>query len=182
MITLESLGFAHSYEAVSVERPPSDVHWVTGQHTAAIFVRISTRTNSWTVACANRLNYPSRLLACPNGDQLCIIAGGEGYILDVGSMAVVHSLEPVPLLEAVGDTTQGLLILGTFNDLFAYDSAAHMVWRTTDLAQDGLRLRVVSRGWLTVDAWMVSRESWDRFQVNLATGAVERSETAGSNA
>jgi hypothetical protein len=174
MIELESLGFAPDFAARQVspdEAQPVAFVQPVGSTELRFFVRIETAGTVWFAGFKSELGYEHRLLACPNPAHLCVVSGGDGYLIDVSAPRLVLKVEPVPVLRAIGAPKREIVILADFADVFAYNAKAELVWRTHGLSQDGIKLLRVDRDYLVVDCWMVSREAWERFQVDLATGS-----------
>jgi hypothetical protein len=115
---------------------------------------------------------PTGVYACPNGDEVCAVAGGYAYVIDtLRPERTVHiPLKPVAEVRVLG--AQGLLLFVGFHSIVAWGRVGQ-AWATKRLSWDGVRVTEVegdlSRGF----GWNLIADKEVGFVVDLRTGVVE---------
>jgi hypothetical protein len=115
---------------------------------------------------------PTGVYACPNGDEVCAVAGGYAYVIDtLRPERTVHiPLKPVAsvwVLEA-----QGLLLFVGFHSIVGWGRVGQ-VWETRRLSWEGVRVTEVDGDFLRGFGWNLMTDKEVGFVVDLRTGVVE---------
>lgn len=109
------------------------------------------------------------LVEFPHKDAALVVAGGQGYLVDIQSGRLLEKYEsdidfllPSPVAD--------LVIAGTATDFSAFRGAGR-AWCTRRISWDGFRNLAVQENKLTGEAWCFD-DSWHAFTVDLADGTV----------
>jgi hypothetical protein len=141
------LGFRPSYEVeVDPEFPPSGNWGVTeirvgGDSAETLVIKVTpTAAEPWVgfFACESR-ELLVGLYACPNPDQLLVVAGTQANLIRVNQPHDRQELPIHPINSADRPTGTDLVVVGSFTDLAAID-AAGLLWVTGRLFIDDLEL------------------------------------------
>jgi hypothetical protein len=112
---------------------------------------------------------PTGVFACPNADEMCAVAGGYAYIVNVREPARCVFLELRPVVEIL--SAPGLLIFVGFHAVVAW-GAAGLAWTTAKLSDEGLRVVSVEDGVLRGFGWKMMTDEEVAFAIDLKTGSL----------
>lgn len=105
----------------------------------------------------------------PNPTKICVIAEGQGYIVDVVHPEIFDNLPIFPVLAVRSSAKHGLLIFASHTELLAVGTDG-IAWRTARLSWDSMKLTSMGEDDLCGVFWDIRSESEQSFTVNLATG------------
>lgn len=180
----DPLGFPHAYECEVLLGLP-------GEGPAPLaFARPSQATHSEGVVISvvpavgerwlGNFQYgnegASGVFAFPNPDVLCVVARGQGYLVNADRPSVFDLVEANPIKQVLSVPERELVVFVDYTMMVAYGTDG-LAWRTGHLSWDGLR--ITSIGSLSIDgfAWDAPAGKEVRFSVNALTG----SHTGGSS-
>lgn len=109
------------------------------------------------------------IFTMPNPDELCVIAGGQAYILNVKNPRNYETPAIVPVIDVRFSENYRIIILANHTELMAI-GASGFVWRTERLSWDSLKLSTITDETLSGVFWDIQSESEQSFSVNLADG------------
>lgn len=118
---------------------------------------------------------PTGIFACPNPRELCAVAGGYAYILDVAAPERSTQVPLKPVVEVLVLAENGLLIFVGFHAMVAWGRGG-LAWQTARLSWEGIRITGVqiSEGGsaqLHGLGWKLATDKEVKFAVDLRTGA-----------
>ena len=113
----------------------------------------------------------SAISACPNPDDLCVIASGAGYTVRADSPLQWQQLPCFPIVEFLAIVERRLLVFGDFIKLIAYGQDG-VKWISPQLSSDGLKIVGVDGNHLQLTAWKAELRSEVAAYVDLETGSV----------
>ena len=105
----------------------------------------------------------------PNQREICVVARGEGYLVNVEAPTTWQTIRAVPVIEVRPVAQHELVIFANFTELFAYGLTG-LLWRTKRLAWDGLTLLSVSENSIHGEYWDHASNAKKDFVVDLQTG------------
>lgn len=116
---------------------------------------------------------PTGIYSSPDERSLCVLCGGDGYIVRADDPQIWEEIYS-PILEIRVAPEVDLLIFRTLDSLFAYGKKG-FAWHTERIALDGLTIEAVEgytlRGMATVPGYTVAwSEQWVNYSVDLRTG------------
>jgi hypothetical protein len=114
-------------------------------------------------------NTVSEVCSTPNPTKLCVIAEGQGYIVDVEHTDSWESVPIIPVLAVCSSAKHRLLIFANHTELVAL-GAEGIAWRTARLSWDSLKLTSMSEDELCGVFWDIRSDSQQSFTVNLENG------------
>jgi hypothetical protein len=112
---------------------------------------------------------PTGVFACPNADEMCAVAGGYAYMVNVREPSRCTQIELRPVVEIL--SSPELLIFVGFHVMVAW-GAAGLAWTTAKLSDEGLRIVSVEDGMLRGFGWKMMTDKEVPFAIDLATGAL----------
>ena len=112
---------------------------------------------------------PSGVLACPNPDELCAVAGGYAYLIDTSNPVRSTHLPLRPVVDVLVLPAHGLLIFVGFHSLMAWNRDG-LTWETARLSWEGVRLGDVEGHTLHGSGWNMQTDKDVAFAVDLRTG------------
>jgi len=110
---------------------------------------------------------PTGVFACPNTNEMCAVAGGYAYVVDVREPARCTFLALRPVVEVMA--VPGLLIFVGFHAVTAW-GVDGLAWTTPKLSDEGLRIVSTDDGVLRGFGWKLMRDKEVEFVVDLTTG------------
>jgi hypothetical protein len=112
---------------------------------------------------------PNGIWSCPNPRQVCAIAGGYAYVVDVDrpDQWLQIPYRPVTWVYAVRE--QGLLLFASFHAVWALGIAGK-AWETGRLSWEGLRVTGINGRQLQGFGWDLDSDAEVPFTVDLTTG------------
>jgi len=106
----------------------------------------------------------------PNGREILVVAGGQGYVVNPASHEVTSSFGGV-LLDAHLYLPRNAIIFNHQDISFRAICQSGTLWESRRVSWDGLRSVQVIGNILSGEAWHFD-DSWHRFELDLDTGAV----------
>ena len=112
---------------------------------------------------------PHGVWSCPNPRQMCAIAGGYAYVVDVDhpDKWIQIPYRPVTWVDAAPE--HKLLLFASFHRLWAL-GVEGKAWETSRLSWEGLRVTGVDGQYLQGFGWDVETDTEVPFMVDLSTG------------
>jgi len=114
---------------------------------------------------------PTGVFACPNANELCAVAGGYAYIVDVTKPAHCTQVALRPVVEVLALPEYGLLLFVGFHAVMAWGGGG-LAWQTEKLTDEGLRIVSIEDGVLFGFGWKLMTDAEVPFVVDLRTGAL----------
>ena len=112
---------------------------------------------------------PHGVWSCPNRDQMCAIAGGYAYVVDVASPEKWMQIPYRPVTWVDAAPEHKLLLFASFHRLWAL-GAEGKAWETGRLSWEGLRVTGIEGQHLHGFGWDLETDSEVPFAVDLTTG------------
>jgi hypothetical protein len=112
---------------------------------------------------------PTGVFACPNPDELCAVAGGYAYIVDVREPSRCEFLALRPVVSVMSLVEHGLLLFVGFHALMAW-GADGLAWQTGKLSDEGVRIESTENGVLRGFGWRLMTDKEMPFALDLSTG------------
>ena len=174
--------FPHDWQAEILEAPPLIAptrHYIYPQaveevERGALQIYLRSRPEAEFAMATFALGFadpslPHGIWSCPNRDQMCAIAGGYAYVVDVASPEKWMQLpyRPVTWVDAVPE--HKLLLFASFHRLWAL-GAEGKAWETGRLSWEGLRVTGIEGQHLHGFGWDLETDSEVPFAVDLTTG------------
>ena len=136
----------------------------------ALYVAVRAGGGSFLLQCAlgfSDPSMPSGVWECPAADEICVVAGGYGYVGNVGSpeSCVQIGLKPVVQVVEAG----GLLVFVGFQRMVAWGRDG-LAWETGRLSWEGVRVTAVSGDEVKGMGWDLRGDVEVEFSVDLRTG------------
>ncbi len=179
------LTFPHTWQAEVLTAPPlitparqfTYPQQIAGEEDAlargALFLQIRPATGGTFLAtCALGFKDPSMptaVLACPNPDELCALAGGYAYLIDTTHPERSTHLPLKPITEARALAEHSLLLFSGFHTLLAWGRDGFL-WQTQRLTWEGLRITSIEGNQLHGIGWNLPTDKDLSFTVDLTTG------------
>lgn len=140
-----------------------------GRHREGLVVRFNPgNVESWVGNFQRGATTYNAVLAHPDGRQVVVIAGGEGYVIDPESRSETPCLMSPTINLAISMPEFNQVVLGT--DLeFGVIRADGTGWKSARLSWDGIRNVSISATTLTGEARSPD-DSWYPFTLDLLTG------------
>jgi hypothetical protein len=113
----------------------------------------------------------NRVMSCPNPDEMCVIASGIGYIVQVDDPANCKRVRPDPVCDARAIVDCGLLILSDFTSVVAYGPDGFK-WESLRVSSDGIEMVDVAEGRLSLVAWSAPEQAKIRVTLSLDDGSI----------
>jgi hypothetical protein len=111
----------------------------------------------------------SGLFATPDGEQLCVVSRGEGYLVNAITPTTWEAVSARPIIDVRPIRNQEIIVFANFTELVAHGPSG-IKWRTKRLAWDNLKITKVGETFLRGEFWDIRREAVGNFVVDLATG------------
>lgn len=112
---------------------------------------------------------PTGVYACPNQDEMCAVAGGYAYIVNVTSPATCIQIELRPVVSVM--PAEQLLIFVGFHVVMAW-GVGGLAWTTAKLSDEGLRIVSAEDGVLRGFGWKMMTDKEVPFAIDLAAGEI----------
>jgi hypothetical protein len=174
--------FPHSWQVEILEAPPLIAparHYVYPQaieevECGALQIYLRACPEAETAMATFALGFadpalPHGIWSCPNPRQMCAIAGGYAYVVDVDRpdnwMQVPY--RPITWVDAAPE--QELLLFASFHRLWAL-GVEGKAWETSRLSWEGLRVTGIDGQHLHGFGWDVETDAEVPFTVDLSTG------------
>ena len=105
----------------------------------------------------------------PDGRQVIVVAGGEGYVVDPESQRQTHSFGEGMINFAQRVPDLNMVVIGNGTELAAF-SANGAGWNSERISWDGMRDITITATILRGEAWSPVSKAWHPFEVDLLTG------------
>jgi hypothetical protein len=110
------------------------------------------------------------VLSMPHPRQLCVVARGQGCIVEVTSPREVEVISMEPILGVAPALASGLVVMHDFTGVRAYGHDG-LAWSTPAISWDGIQIREVTQREVHGTAWDSPNNCHVPFVIDLATGA-----------
>lgn len=108
----------------------------------------------------------------PKDSQICVIASGQAYIVNLNSPEN-YDIEKVPPITYVIDR-EGNLIYVTHCYVYSYDSMG-LLWKTKQIALDGINIERIEKDFFIASAYSPTTSFLYKFKLDLRTGEISDS-------
>jgi hypothetical protein len=178
-------GFAQSWAAEVLLRPPliapaNSYVWpmrIAGEEEAlargALNVMVLPRQGGAYLATAalgfRDPSVPTGVFACPDADEICLLAGGYAYLANTLKPEKVTLLPVKPVISVHPAIDAGLLLFVGFHHVLAW-RRERVEWETRRLSWEGIRVVEVAGSWVRGFGWDLMKDVEVEFQVDLRTG------------
>ena len=112
---------------------------------------------------------PSGVCGCPNAEEICVVAGGYGYVAKASSPEEVTLLGMKPVVAVVPAVADGLLLFVGFHSVLAW-GVDGLSWESGRLSWEGVRVTEIEGGVLRGFGWDLMKDLEVGFEVDLKTG------------
>jgi hypothetical protein len=112
---------------------------------------------------------PTGVFACPNGVQMCAVAGGYAYIIDTEQPEHSTHIALKPVIEVRPLVAQGLLLFVGFHSMVAW-AWKGLAWESARLSWEGVRIVSIDGDVLHGMGWNLLTDREVAFSVDLLTG------------
>ena len=176
------LTLPHEYEletsAELPSGPTSNVWYYPGASTLGgkngILLKVIPReADSWygLFACFEASYADSDgVFSCPNRQQLCVVSGGEAYIVNVRNPSDWCTVRCCPVTHVRVSIEDNLLLFVDFTRITAWGISGEQ-WTTDDLALDGVTITEVRDGAVFgTGEWVCYKDPIIEFAIDLSTG------------
>jgi hypothetical protein len=139
-----------------------------------VFIRISPLRRAPWIGCFAFGRAPRAatcVVACPNANEVCIVAMGAGYIVRADDPEQWWPTRSNPVQNVIPVPDHELLVLADFTTLVAYGPGG-LKWESVRLSFDGLEDISVSGDRLMVTAWNAVTQEHKRIAVGIDDGHV----------
>ncbi len=136
----------------------------------ALYVSVKAESGSFLLQCLRGFTdagMPSGVWRCPAEDEICVVAGGYGYVGKVGEPHSCVQIELKPVVEVL--EVEGLLVFVGFQRIVAWGRDG-IVWETGKLSWEGLKITATGNGEIRGLGWDLMADVEKEFRVDLRTG------------
>ncbi len=112
---------------------------------------------------------PTGMLASPNSDELCAVAGGYVYLIDTVNPLRSTHLPLKPVTDLLVLPKHGLILFIGFHKIMAWGCSG-LAWETKRLSWEGIRLGEIDGQRLHGFGWNMQTDKDVDFAVDLRTG------------
>jgi len=114
--------------------------------------------------------YLSGIFTTPHVDTVCVVAYGEGFIINVNKPEQYTFVPILPIVKVYPLEIRKILVFVSFTDIAAF-GAQGVVWKAR-VACDGIEITEISKNIITGVAWDSTINSYVPFNIKLETGSV----------
>jgi hypothetical protein len=174
--------FSHDWQAEILQRSPMIAparHYIYPQaveevERGALQICFRSRPDAETAMATFALGFadpslPHGVWSCPNPRQICAIAGGYAYVVDVDRPDNWMQIPYRPVTWVDAAPQHKLLLFASFHRLWALGMDGK-VWETNRLSCEGLRVAGIGAKYLHGFGWDLETDAEVPFVVDLATG------------
>lgn len=166
MERFEILAGLPPYGAVALPFPSDG----TARHREGLVVRFNPASvEPWVGNFQRGATTYDSVLAHPDGWQLVVVAGGQGYVIDPEMRSETQCLMPSAINFAISMPEFNQIVLGTGLE-FGAIRVDGTGWNSGRLSWDGIRNISISTATLTGEAYSPMGDSWSPFTLDLLTG------------
>jgi hypothetical protein len=101
--------------------------------------------------------------------KLCVVAGGQGYIVNVQAPSEYEIVRPNPIMQVLPIVERRMLVFVGYTDLRAY-APLGLVWQTGRISWDGITVAAVTQEHIMGTVWDPPTGRDIDFMVDLDTG------------
>lgn len=112
---------------------------------------------------------PTEVRACPNPDQLCVLAGGYAYLALASRPEQVTLLTMKPVVSVFPAPEAALLLFVGFQTVLAWGRNGSM-WESQRLSWEGVRLQSIEGASVIGFGWDLMADEEVEFRLDLKTG------------
>jgi hypothetical protein len=110
------------------------------------------------------------VLSMPHPRQLCVVARGQGCIVEITPPREIETISMEPILEVLPAPAPGLVLMHDFSRVRAYGRDG-LAWSTPAISWDDIQIREVTQHKVHGTAWDSPNNRHVSFVIDLATGA-----------
>jgi hypothetical protein len=114
---------------------------------------------------------PTGVFACPNPDEMCAVAGGYAYVVNVREPSRCAFLALKPAVSVMPLVEHNLLLFVGFHAVMAW-GADGLAWQSGKLSDEGLRIESAENGVLRGFGWRLMTDKESEFALDLNTGTL----------
>lgn len=112
------------------------------------------------------------LWSCPNPDEMCVVSGGLGIVVNTRDPSQHFRLPLRPVVSVLPISSLRILVFADFTRLAALGPGG-IFWRSDRLSYDGIRaLCFGDSGTLIGEGWNAPSQCWTPIEVDTVTGRV----------
>lgn len=176
------IAFPHDWQVEILEKPPLIAptrHFIYPQAVEEvergalqIYFRAQPATEMAMATFALGFADPSMphgVWSCPNPQQMCAIAGGYAYVVEVDRPEKWMQIPYRPVTWVGAAPEHKLLLFASFHRLWAL-GVDGKAWETDRLSWEGLRVTAIEGRYLRGFGWDLETDTEFQFTVDLATG------------
>ncbi|MEO8870849.1 MAG: hypothetical protein ABI357_08460 [Granulicella sp.] len=115
---------------------------------------------------------PTGVFACPNPQEMCAVAGGYAYLVNMNTPERCTQIGLKPVVSVLVSEARRLLIFVGFHSIVAW-GAAGLAWETAKLSWEGVRIVELGDETLVGFGWDLMTDQEVEFRVDLRTGLHE---------
>ena len=142
-----------------------------GKHREGVVVQFSPGDGSeWVGNFQRGLTSFNSVLAWPEGQQVVVIAGGQGYVVDAYDRSCLETFGG-QITEAL-QPSAGVVVLCSLTAMQAFGPQGRL-WQTRRISWDGFRALRIEGERILGESWRPFGEHWVPFAVRVSTGEVE---------
>lgn len=137
----------------------------------------SPGTQEFLATCALGFRDPSvptGIWSCPRPEELCAVAGGYAYVINVTAPQHFTMIPYRPVMQVLALPADGLLLFVGHRTILAW-GAQGQAWESEKLSDEGLTVTGASEGVLHGAGWQMMTDKETPFSLELRTGRLIRS-------
>jgi hypothetical protein len=174
--------FPHDWQVHILETPPliaTAQHYIYPQaveevERGALQVHFKSRPGAETAMATFALGFadpslPHGVWSCPNPRQMCALAGGYAYVIDIHNPQNWMQIPYRPVTWVGAAPESQLLLFASFHRVWAL-GVEGQAWETDRLSWEGLRVTGIDRQHLHGFGWDLETDAEVPFIVDLSTG------------
>lgn len=112
---------------------------------------------------------PTSVVACPNPDEMCAVAGGYAYVIDTAQPEHCTHITLKPVVEVRPLTAHELLLFIGFHSIVAWGRNG-LAWESARLSWEGIRIASIQGNVLHGTGWNLMTDREVSFSLDLFTG------------
>ena len=113
----------------------------------------------------------SMVYSCPDGESLCVVSRGEGYIVRADDPTKCEKVPALPIRAVRVVEEAGLILFWDFTAIAAWGSAG-LTWRTERVCWDDLQVEEITPAVIRGTGWNPADNNRSSFQVDSRTGKI----------
>jgi hypothetical protein len=113
----------------------------------------------------------SGVYGCPDGESLCVVSLGEGYVVRADDPTKCDVVPTLPILGVRAVKEAKLLVFWDFTAIAAWGTAG-LAWRTERVCIDELQVEEITSSSLKGSGWDPVNNNRSKFEVELHTGEI----------